>query len=161
MSALGGRPASAQSPNELLQPTRTTPLRVCRGPGPSQHTEPPLHSQGLPLGRWWARAPGTPGVGADLMVFRVAVVGPRGLAWTAQRASVPWPTWPPSLGTVPAHTGTQAISLGWGWGGGGGRISSIPWQPTLPRLAQHMWTCDTEREKAEGGKVLGSLVQEQ
>lgn len=59
------------------------------------------------------------------MVFRVAVVGPRGWHGLHRGPQCPGAHLAPFMGTVPAHTGTRPSP----WAGGGvvvgGRISSI------------------------------------
>lgn len=148
MSASWSPASLCPEPNELLQPRRTLP-RVCRGPGLSQHTQLPFTPRPAHWARWWARgskkAPRSGG--ADLMVFRVAIVGPRGWQGLHRGPQCPGAHLAPFMGTVPARTGARPSP----WAGGGvvvgGRMSSFTWQPTLRRLAQHMWTYDTEKER--------------
>lgn len=123
MSASWSLASLCPEPNELLQPTRTMP-RVCRGPGPRQHTEPPFTPRPACWARWWRGAPGKrQGRGVDLMVLRMAVVSPRGWQGLHRGPQCPGAHLAPFMGTVPAHTGTRPSP----WAGGGvvGRMSSI------------------------------------
>lgn len=125
MSAPGGRPASAQS---LMSSCRQQEQRLgCAGAQGRASTQSRPSLPGLPAGQGGGRkAPGKRrGRGADLMVFRVAVVGPRGWQGLHRGPQCPGAHLAPFMGTVPAHTGARPSP----WAGGGvvvgGRISSI------------------------------------
>lgn len=92
-----------------------------------------LHSQARPLGKVVGTGLQESSVvgGADLMVFRVAIVDPRGWQGLHRGPQCPGTHLAPFMGTVPARTGTRPSS----WAGGGvvvgGRMSSFTWQPTM------------------------------
>ena len=115
MSASWSLASLCPEPNELLQPARTMP-RVCGGPGPRQHTEPPFTPRPARWARWWRGAPGKrQGGGVDLMVLRVAVVSPRGWQGLHRGPQCPGAHLAPFMGTVPALTGARPSP----WAGGG------------------------------------------
>ena len=121
MSASWSPASLCPEPNELLQPTRTLP-RVCRGPGLSQHTEPPFTPRPAHWARWWARGSRkAPRSGGGFDGLQSGHCWPPRLAGTTQRASVPWRPPGPLHGHCACPHWRQAISLGWGWGGGGGK----------------------------------------
>lgn len=131
----------------------------CRGPGPRASTQsrPSLQAcrPGQVVGARLREAPGSGGRFDGLQSGRcrppragMDYTGPQCLAHLA-------PSWALCLPTLaPGHL------PGLGWGGGGGKDIFH----SLGRLCQGwLSTCGlvTQREKAEGGRVLGSLVQEQ
>lgn len=123
-----------------------------------------LHSQACPLGKVVGEAPGkAPGSGGRFDGLQSGCVSaPEAGRDYTEGLSALAPTWPPSWALcLPTLAPGHLPGLGVGVVVGEGYLP-FTWQPTLPRLAQHMWTCDTERErrlKEERGARLSCSEQ--